>query len=101
MPPAIPIVSNVTGTYLTAEQAMSPDAWADHLCEAVRLADGIGTLSLNLRPADGGFSLAADGTIRTGLTPDFKGTMTWRQPPPKPVEGTEADAGRGDFVLTT
>ena len=43
-PPAIPIVSNVTGRYLTAEQATSPDYWADHLCSTVRLADGLGTL---------------------------------------------------------
>jgi acyl transferase domain-containing protein/thioesterase domain-containing protein/acyl carrier protein len=43
-PPAIPIVSNVTGRYLTAEQATSPDYWAEHLCSPVRLTDGLGTL---------------------------------------------------------
>jgi amino acid adenylation domain-containing protein len=43
-PPVLPIVSNVTGRYLTAEQATSPDYWAEHLCSAVRLADGLGTL---------------------------------------------------------
>jgi thioesterase domain-containing protein/malonyl CoA-acyl carrier protein transacylase/ketosteroid isomerase-like protein/SAM-dependent methyltransferase len=43
-PPAIPIVSNVTGKYLTAEQATSPDAWVDHLCSSVHLTEGLGTL---------------------------------------------------------
>jgi amino acid adenylation domain-containing protein len=42
--PAVPVVSNVTGKYLTAEQATSPDAWVDHLCSAVRLTEGLGTL---------------------------------------------------------
>ncbi|MDI3282428.1 non-ribosomal peptide synthetase/type I polyketide synthase [Polyangium sp. 15x6] len=43
-PPSIPIVSNMTGTYFTTEQATSPEAWADHLTHPVRLSDGIGTL---------------------------------------------------------
>ncbi len=43
-PPAIDVVSNVTGAYLTAEQATSPDYWADHLCRPVRLGEGLGTL---------------------------------------------------------
>ncbi|WP_281313837.1 non-ribosomal peptide synthetase/type I polyketide synthase [Polyangium sp. y55x31] len=43
-PPSIPIVANLTGEHLTAEQATSPDFWADHLCSAVRLSEGLGTL---------------------------------------------------------
>ncbi|WP_423067487.1 AsmA-like C-terminal region-containing protein [Devosia sp. CN2-171] len=64
-------------------------------------ADGVGTLSINLRPADNSFTLAAEGTLSTGLAPAFAGTVTWRQPPPKPAEGTMADAGQGDLVLTS
>lgn len=64
-------------------------------------ADGAGTLSLNLRPADNSFTLVAEGTLSTGLAPAFSGTVTWRQPPPKPAEGTTADAGQGDLVLTS
>lgn len=44
-PPRIPLLSNVTGTELTAEQATDPAYWADHLCSTVRFSDGILALS--------------------------------------------------------
>ncbi len=40
-PPAIPYISNVTGTWITAEQATEPRYWARHLCATVRFADGL------------------------------------------------------------
>jgi len=43
-PPAIPLVSNVTGTWLSAEDACSPDYWVRHLRGTVRFADGLATL---------------------------------------------------------
>ncbi|MCH0567611.1 MULTISPECIES: SDR family NAD(P)-dependent oxidoreductase, partial [unclassified Streptomyces] len=43
-PPSLPIVSNVTGRILTAEEACSPDYWAGHIRRAVRFHDGIRTL---------------------------------------------------------
>jgi acyl transferase domain-containing protein/acyl carrier protein len=39
--PQIPYVSNVTGTWITAEQAMNPAYWAQHMCQTVRFADGL------------------------------------------------------------
>ncbi|VVS94089.1 non-ribosomal peptide synthetase [Desulfoluna spongiiphila] len=42
--PRIPIVSNVTGTWLTASQAMDPTYWASHLREPVRFSKGVSTL---------------------------------------------------------
>ncbi len=42
--PQIPIVSNVTGTWLTAEEATSVDYWLRHLRQTVRFADGLNTL---------------------------------------------------------
>src|SRR4051795_337925 len=40
-PPRIPYVSNVTGTWITPEQATDPDYWVRHLCEPVRFGDGL------------------------------------------------------------
>ncbi|MEU6226708.1 type I polyketide synthase [Streptomyces sp. NPDC047042] len=43
-PPVTPIVSNVTGRVLTADEACSAGYWADHIRRAVRFHDGIRTL---------------------------------------------------------
>ena len=43
-PPETPFVSNVTGTWITAEQATDAGYWARHLRQAVRFADGIATV---------------------------------------------------------
>jgi amino acid adenylation domain-containing protein len=43
-PPAIPFVSNLTGTWIEAGQAVDPDYWALHLRQTVRFADGLDTL---------------------------------------------------------
>ena len=42
--PRLPYVSNLTGTWITSEQATNPDYWARHLREAVRFADGVAEL---------------------------------------------------------
>ncbi len=43
-PPQIPFLSNLTGTWIKAEQATSPEYWAQHARRAVRFGDGISTL---------------------------------------------------------
>lgn len=40
-PPRIPLLSNLTGTWLEAAQATDPGYWVSHLRETVRFADGI------------------------------------------------------------
>ncbi len=40
-PPQIPFVSNVTGTWITSDEAMNPEYWARHLRRTVRFSDGI------------------------------------------------------------
>jgi acyl transferase domain-containing protein len=42
--PEIPVISNLTGEPLTAEQATSVQYWVRHAREAVRFADGVGFL---------------------------------------------------------
>jgi FkbM family methyltransferase len=40
-PPKIPYLSNVTGDWITADQARDPKYWGEHLCQPVRFADGV------------------------------------------------------------
>ncbi len=39
--PTIPVISNVTGTWLTAAEAINPDYYAQHLRQAVHFGDGV------------------------------------------------------------
>jgi acyl transferase domain-containing protein len=43
--PCIPFISNVTGTWITEEDARSADYWGQHLRRTVRFADGLNTLA--------------------------------------------------------
>jgi phthiocerol/phenolphthiocerol synthesis type-I polyketide synthase E len=43
--PALRWVSNLTGTWITPEQATDPSYWASHLRQAVRFAEGVATLA--------------------------------------------------------
>ena len=43
-PPQIPLISNVTGAWMTPEEATSVDYWLRHLRQTVRFADGLNTL---------------------------------------------------------
>ncbi|MEO9030109.1 MAG: SDR family NAD(P)-dependent oxidoreductase [Ktedonobacteraceae bacterium] len=42
--PHIPYISNVTGTWITEEQATNPDYWAQHTCQTVRFSTGVAHL---------------------------------------------------------
>jgi acyl transferase domain-containing protein/acyl carrier protein len=39
--PEVPYISNLTGTWIAAEEAMRPEHWGEHLRNPVRFADGI------------------------------------------------------------
>lgn len=43
-PPQIPFISNVTGTWITAEEATDPSYWARHLRQTVQFTAGISQL---------------------------------------------------------
>ncbi len=49
-PPLIPYVSNVTGQWISSEQATSPEYWVAHLRRTVRFADGLQTLLESVAP---------------------------------------------------
>jgi phthiocerol/phenolphthiocerol synthesis type-I polyketide synthase E len=42
--PEIPFLSNVTGTWITPEQATDPGYWAEHMCRTVRFGDEVDEL---------------------------------------------------------
>lgn len=42
--PQIPYISNVSGTWITPEEATDPNYWVQHLRQTVRFADGLETL---------------------------------------------------------
>ncbi|MFC7546917.1 SDR family NAD(P)-dependent oxidoreductase [Plantactinospora sp. GCM10030261] len=42
--PSLPFVSNVTGTWITGEQAVDPDYWTRHVRQPVRFGDGLATV---------------------------------------------------------
>lgn len=44
-PPQIPWVSNLTGTWITPDQATDPDYWVQHLRQPVQFRSGLQTLS--------------------------------------------------------
>ena len=46
-PPRIPFISNLSGTWITSEQATNPEYWVRHLREAVRFGDGLRELLQN------------------------------------------------------
>jgi acyl transferase domain-containing protein/acyl carrier protein len=49
-PPQIPFISNLTGTWITAEQTTDPNYWASHLRQTVQFAAGISALQQELNP---------------------------------------------------
>src|SRR4029079_16793580 len=70
-PPLIPYVSNVTGTWITPEQATSPDYYARHLRGAVQFESGIRAIAadphvlfLEVGPGNALASLARMGVGR-------------------------------------
>jgi amino acid adenylation domain-containing protein len=73
-PPRIPYVSCVTGTWITSEEATSPDYWGRHCRATVRFADGLAVVSqagspilLEVGPGRALSMLAAQGAPKGSL----------------------------------
>ncbi|MGV9856730.1 type I polyketide synthase, partial [Streptomyces sp. NPDC003442] len=74
-PPAVPIVSNVTGELATPDQLCSPEYWVEHARRTVRFLDGVTTLHaqgsttfLELGP-DGVLTAMAQEALGDGADP--------------------------------
>ncbi|MCY9513732.1 type I polyketide synthase [Paenibacillus apiarius] len=63
-PPSKPFISNVTGTWIRDEEAVSPAYWARHLRSTVRFADGLTTLFTEL---DAAFAEIGGGNALTAF----------------------------------
>lgn len=48
--PTIPYISNVTGEFITAEQAVDPEYYVNHVRQTVRFSEGVATLAEQLEP---------------------------------------------------
>jgi phthiocerol/phenolphthiocerol synthesis type-I polyketide synthase E len=46
-PPQLPYLSNLSGGWVTTEEATDPNYWADHICATVRFADNLTKLLAN------------------------------------------------------
>ncbi|WP_035140338.1 type I polyketide synthase, partial [Fischerella sp. PCC 9605] len=64
-PPSIRFISNVTGSWITFEQATNPDYWCQHLRQTVRFSDGISQL---LQQFEGVFLEVGPGRTLSTLT---------------------------------
>lgn len=62
--PQIPFVSNVTGNWITNQEATDPNYWAMHLCSTVRFSQGIRTI---LRDSDCAFLEVGPGQTLSSL----------------------------------
>ncbi|TXL83552.1 type I polyketide synthase, partial [Streptomyces sp. IB2014 016-6] len=94
-PARIPVVSNVTGTALTADEATAPEYWAGHVRDTVRFHDGIRwlhargvTVFVELGP-DGVLSAMGAGCL-TDAADDVTFVSTLRPALPEPRAITAA-----------
>jgi acyl transferase domain-containing protein/NADPH:quinone reductase-like Zn-dependent oxidoreductase/NADP-dependent 3-hydroxy acid dehydrogenase YdfG len=70
--PQIPFISNLTGTWITSEEARDPAYWARHLRHTVRFGDGLRTL-LNELP--GVFLEVGPGKTLTTIARQHPGSL--------------------------
>ena len=96
-PPRLPFISNVSGTWIQAEEATSPEYWARHLRQTVRFGDGLGVLlaarSRSFLEVGPGHTLRGLAAQHPGLLPEHILLNSLRPPE---VPGSDVD-----FLLQT
>ena len=87
-PPKIPFISNITGNWITADEATDPDYWVRQARQPVRFSDGLATLL-----AEDGMALleVGPGQVLGGLTRTHPG-----QAASVPLAGTTSRRPGGD-----
>lgn len=98
-PPTIPFLSNVTGTWITEEQATSPEYWGSHLRSPVRFRDALDALLadplLVLVEAGPGQNLANFARAHQDWTPDRTVAGSLRHPGDRTPDDAHLLAGLG------
>ncbi|MFC4908264.1 acyltransferase domain-containing protein [Actinomadura gamaensis] len=101
-PPTLPFVSDVTGSWIGAEEATSPAYWAGHLHRPIRFDDGLRTIWSLPRPAPlelgPGQTLAALA-LRHTARPESAGPLA--APPLKTLPGHLESSSDLETLLTT
>jgi phthiocerol/phenolphthiocerol synthesis type-I polyketide synthase E len=95
--PRIPYLSNVTGTWVTAQEATNPAAWANHLRSPVRFASALQTLSSNhvLLEVGPGRTLSTFASRHTGLRVPATAVTSLPHPEEKTPDAAVARAALG------
>jgi acyl transferase domain-containing protein len=83
--PRMPFVSNVTGTWITPDEATSPVYWAAQLRQTVRFADGLQTL------VDGSIQALLEVGPGAALSGLARGQLGRSQPAPRIVSSLRRD----------
>jgi acyl transferase domain-containing protein len=87
--PSIPFVSNVTGTWITADDLADPGYWARHMRSPVRFAEGLGEL---LQEPDRVFLEVGPGATLGTLVKQHPTATAGRVTVPTLREGADLDA---------
>ncbi|THC44759.1 KR domain-containing protein [Streptomyces sp. A1499] len=91
-PPAIPFLSNVTGTWITDQEATSPEYWGAHLRRPVRFSDALDVLLADpfLVPLEAGPGQNLANFVRAHRS--WSPTRTVAGSLPHPGDRTDAEA---------
>jgi acyl transferase domain-containing protein/acyl carrier protein len=65
--PQVPYISNLTGTWITAQQGTNPEYWAQHLRQTVRFSQGLETLFNDAQFTESIFLEVGPGRVLTSV----------------------------------